>query len=109
MKPRDIVRTAVVLGVVLGVVHVLAAWAGWHLLDVTGVFEDINAAARQAPGANWTFEIRTYVSLGRVLALTVGLAVINLVVLTVAGAVWAWLRHIRPVAADSHVPHGTDG
>ncbi len=77
-----VLRISFLLSVALGVVLVVAVAVVWGVLDGIGVFESVNSVIREVVGTESSFDLLELVGLSRVLSLTVVVAVINVVLLT---------------------------
>ncbi len=89
-----VLRISFLLSVALGVVLVVAVAVVWGVLDGIGVFESVNGVIREVVGTESSFNLLEFVGLSRVLSLTVVVAVIDVVLLTLLATLGAVLYNI---------------
>lgn len=89
-----VLRISFLLSVALGVVLVVAVAVVWGVLDGIGVFESVNGVIREVVGTESSFDLLEFVGLSRVLSLTVVVAVIDVVLLTLLATLGAVLYNI---------------
>jgi len=86
-------KVAAVLGLVLGIVQLVVVFMMWTLLQVVGLFDEVDVLLRDIL-ANPEFTITSILSLPQVMMFTLLVAVLNFVVITVMGAVIAVLYNL---------------
>jgi hypothetical protein len=89
-----VLKLAFLLSVALGIVHVVAAFVIWNIVNGMDVFIQINEVVRSVEGESSTFDIYDYVGLERVLSLTTVIAVANVVILTLMATLFAVLYNL---------------
>ncbi len=89
-----VLRIAFLLSVALGVVLVVAVAVLWAVLDGIGVFASVNSVIREVVGTESSFDLMDFVGLSRVLSLTVVVAVVDVVLLTLLATLGAVLYNI---------------
>ncbi|WP_285727971.1 DUF3566 domain-containing protein [Psychromicrobium xiongbiense] len=95
IDPWSVLKMAFLLSVALGIVTVVAAIVLWTVLDLTGVFNQINALLVDFQGSNGTpFDVKQYLSIGQVAAFSTIIAVVNVVLLTALSLLSAVLYNI---------------
>lgn len=89
-----VLRLSFLLSVAVGVVLVVVVALMWGVLDGIGVFTSANNVIRDVVGSESSFNLDQYVGLSRVLSLTVLVAVVDVVLLTVLATLTAVLYNI---------------
>lgn len=89
-----VLRLSFLLSVAVGVVLVVAVALMWSVLDGIGVFASVNGVIRDVVGSESSFDLDQYAGLSRVLSLTVLVAVVDVVLLTVLATLGAVLYNI---------------
>lgn len=89
-----VLRLSFLLSVAVGVVLVVVVALMWTVLDGIGVFASANGVIRDVVGSESSFNLDQYVGLSRVLSLTVLVAVVDVVLLTVLATLTAVLYNI---------------
>lgn len=89
-----VLRLSFLLSVALGVVLVVVVALMWSVLDGIGVFASVNGVIRDVVGSESSFDLDQYVGLSKVLSLTVLVAVVDVVLLTVLATLGAVLYNI---------------
>lgn len=89
-----VLRLSFLLSVAVGVVLVVVVALMWSVLDGIGIFTSVNGVIRDVVGSESTFDLMKYVGLSKVLSLTVLVAVVDVVLLTVLATLGAVLYNI---------------
>lgn len=85
----SIVKLSFLLSICLGIVQVVFAVGVWVVLNTTGIFDRINATGSEIIGS--AFDVTDQFSLVQVTLFAVIVAVLNIVVGTALGAIFALL------------------
>ncbi|MGO1184447.1 MAG: DUF3566 domain-containing protein [Micrococcaceae bacterium] len=95
VDPWSVLKMSFLLSVALGIVTVVAGVVLWMVLDLTGIFDDVNALLGQILGTEGGGQtIQELVTLGQVASMSTIIAVINVVVLTLLSMLAAVLYNI---------------
>jgi hypothetical protein len=89
----SVAKLSFLLSLCLGIVTIVAAVLLWTVLANTGVMESINNLLNDVTGSE-TVTIETFINFGGVLGFSVIIAVLQVVVLTALGAVFALLFYL---------------
>ena len=89
----SVVKLSFLTFICLGIIQVVFAVLVWVVLNTTGIFGDLDVAMRQILG-NETFSVTTIFSLTQVALFAVIVAVLNIVVGTALGAIFAALYNL---------------
>ena len=85
-------KLSAIVGVIAGIVLVVVAFVLWSLLNVLGLFGRIDETLSDILGDSFT--VMSFLSLPQVLLFAVIVALLNFVVITVLGAVFATLYNL---------------
>ena len=95
VDPWSVLKMAFLLSVALGIVTVVAAIVLWTVLDLTGIFDQVDGLLGTLAGSeSGGFELKKVASLGQVASFAVNIAVINVVLLTALSMLSAVLYNI---------------
>ncbi|CAI3790496.1 DUF3566 domain-containing protein [Pseudarthrobacter sp. MM222] len=95
VEPWSVLKMAFLLSVALGIVTVVAAIVLWTVLDLTGIFDQVDSLLGTLAGSEGGgFELKKVASLGQVASFAVIIAVINVVLLTALSMLSAVLYNI---------------
>jgi hypothetical protein len=95
VDPWSVLKMAFLLSVALGIVTVVAAIVLWTVLDLTGIFDQVDSLLGTLAGSEGGgFELKKVASLGQVASFAVIIAVINVVLLTALSMLSAVLYNI---------------
>ena len=86
-------KVSAVLGLVLGIVQLVVTFVMWTLLQVVGLFGEIDEVLRDIL-AQPDFSVASIISLPQVMMFTLLVAVLNFVVITILGAVIATIYNL---------------
>jgi nitrogen fixation-related uncharacterized protein len=89
----SVVKLSFLIAVALGIVTVVATFLIWLILNQTGIFNDLDQVLRDILG-DQNFTIQDSFNVGQVMLFSVVVAVLNVVVGTVLGAVVAVLYNL---------------
>ena len=82
IAPWSVAKLSFLLSVALGVALVVAVALLWSVLDAMGVFSDVDGVIREVVGSESDFALMDVVGFGRILSVTVFVAVVDVVLLT---------------------------
>ncbi|QCR18035.1 DUF3566 domain-containing protein [Agrococcus sp. SGAir0287] len=85
-------KLSAIVGVIAGIVLLVVSFVLWSLLNLLGLFGRIDETLSDILGESFT--VMDYLSLPQVLLFTVIVALLNFVVITVLGAVFATLYNL---------------
>ena len=95
VDPWSVLKMSFLLSVALGIVTVVAAIVLWTVLDLTGIFDQVDSLLGTLAGSeSGGFELKKVASLGQVASFAVIIAVINVVLLTALSMLSAVLYNI---------------
>ena len=95
VDPWSVLKMAFLLSVALGIVTVVAAIVLWTVLDLTGIFDQVDSLLGTLAGSEGGgFELKKVASLGQVASFATILAVVNVVLLTALSMLSAVLYNI---------------
>lgn len=97
VDPWSAMKMSFLLSVALGIALVVMTFVMWTILNGMGVFDKIDGILEQLRGANSStapFSVRDFVGLGRVLSLSVVVAVIDVVLMTAIATLGAFLYNV---------------
>lgn len=95
IEPWSVTRLAFVVSVAMMIVAVVAVSLFWLVLDMTGVWGQINDSVTSVlSDSENSFDITDYLGFGRLFGLTLLLSAINVVVMTVLATVAAHLYNL---------------
>ncbi|MET1064067.1 MAG: DUF3566 domain-containing protein [Arthrobacter sp.] len=95
VDPWSVLKMAFLLSVALGIVTVVAAIVLWTVLDLTGIFDQVDGLLGTLAGSEGGgFELKKVASLGQVASFATIIAVINVVLLTALSMLAAVLYNI---------------
>lgn len=91
----SVFKVAFLLSVGLGIVTVVAGILLWTTMDLTGIFDDVNALLGTVLGTEGGgTQIQELVTLGQVASFSTIIAVLNVVVMTIAATLVALLYNV---------------
>jgi nitrogen fixation-related uncharacterized protein len=93
MSSSSPVLLSFLIAVALGIVTVVATFLIWLILNQTGIFNDLDQVLRDILG-DQNFTIQDSFNVGQVMLFSIVVAVLNVVVGTVLGAVVAVLYNL---------------
>lgn len=90
----SVARLAFLLSVALGIIAVVAVTVLWAVLNGMGVFTQLDSVISDVVGSESNFRVADLLSLSRVLSVTVFLAVVDVVLLTLISTIAAVLYNL---------------
>jgi transmembrane protein DUF3566 len=95
IEPWSVTRLAFVISVAMMIVSVVAVSIFWIVLNVTGVWGQINDSVTSILSDDTgTFDIKDYLGFGRMFGLTLVLSAINVILLTALATIGAHLYNL---------------
>lgn len=92
IDPWSTTQLAFVVSTALMIVAIVAVTAFWLVLNVTGVWDNLNDTVNSVLSSeDGTFDVADYLGFGRVIGLTIVLSLINIVLMTALAAIGARL------------------
>jgi len=89
----SVVKLAVLISVAIGIITVVATFLIWAILNQTGIFDDLDALLRDILGDS-SFSIQDTFNVGQIMLFAIVVAILNVVVGTVLGAIVAVLYNL---------------
>lgn len=97
IDPWSVMKTSFLLSVAFGIVTVVAVTIVWGVLGMAGVWDSVNQMVETVVGtseSNSSFDVESYLGMGRVLGFTMLIAVIDVVLLTAMATLGAFLYNM---------------
>jgi hypothetical protein len=94
VDPWSVLKLSFLLSVAVGVAIVVMSVVLWSVLDGMGVFADVNKMLTDIAGQQANFDIYQYVAFGRVISLSIVLAVVDVVLITALSTLGAFLYNL---------------
>ena len=96
VDPFSVMKVGFLVSVAMGIAMVVMTGVMWALLSAMGVFDSINELAGQiiGDGSGETFDVMDFLGFGRVLSLSIVIAVIDVFLLTAVATLGAFLYNI---------------
>jgi nitrogen fixation-related uncharacterized protein len=94
LNPWSVAKLTFLLSVALGIVLVVVVALLWSVVNGMGVFSDLDGVIRDVVGKESTFDLMDYVGLSRVLSVTITLAVLDVILITVISTLAAVLYNL---------------
>ncbi|MET4051927.1 nitrogen fixation-related uncharacterized protein [Frigoribacterium sp. PvP054] len=89
----SVVKLAFLISVAIGIITVVATFLIWAILNQTGIFDDLDALLRDILGDS-NFSIQDTFNVGQIMLFSIVVAILNVVVGTVLGAIIAVLYNL---------------
>ena len=89
----SVVKLSFLIAVALGIITIVATFLIWLILNQTGIFNDLDTLLRDILG-DQTFSIQDSFSIAQIMLFSIVVAVLNVVVGTVIGAIVAVLYNL---------------
>jgi nitrogen fixation-related uncharacterized protein len=89
----SVVKLAFLISVAIGIITVVATFLVWAILNQTGIFDDLDALLRDILGDS-SFSIQDTFNVGQIMLFSIVVAILNVVVGTVLGAIVAVLYNL---------------
>jgi hypothetical protein len=87
------VKLSFLVGVCLGIIGIVGAFLIWTVLNQTGIFNQVNGLFKDISGAGGA-NLQTILGLGQVMGFSIVVAILDVIVITVLGAVVALLYNL---------------
>jgi hypothetical protein len=87
-------KLAFLVSVVLGIVLIVVSFLVWTVVASTGIFDSVNQLFQDVAGEGSGFALESIVGLPQVMGFAVIVALLNVVVITVLGAITAMLYNL---------------
>ena len=87
------VKLSFLAGVCLAIIAIVGTFLVWTVLDRTGIFDQINSLFKDISGAGGS-DLRSILGLGQVMGFSLIVAILDIVVVTALGAVFALLYNL---------------
>jgi ABC-type sugar transport system permease subunit len=94
VNPWSAAKLSFLLSVALGIIAVVAVAVLWSVVDAMGVFSDVQGVIHDVVGSEGSFKLMDYVGFSRVLSVTVFLAVVDVILLTIISTLAAVLYNL---------------
>lgn len=96
VDPFSVMKVGFLVSVAMGIAMVVMTGVMWALLSAMGVFDSINELAGQiiGDGSGETFDVMDFLGFGRVLSLSIVIAVVDVFLLTAIATLGAFLYNI---------------
>ena len=96
VDPWSAMKVGFLLSVALGIAMVVMSVVLWSLLSAMGVFDSVNSLASQiiGDGSGQDFDIMDFLGFGRVVSLSIVIAVVEVILLTALATLGAFLYNI---------------
>ncbi|MDR6972339.1 DUF3566 domain-containing protein [Leifsonia shinshuensis] len=87
------VKLSFLAGICLAIIAIVGTFLVWTVLDRTGIFDQINSLFKDISGAGGS-DLRSILGLGQVMGFSLIVAILDIVVVTALGAVFALLYNL---------------
>lgn len=87
------VKLSFLAGICLAVIAIVGTFLIWTVLDRTGIFDQVNSLVKDISGAGGG-DLRAVLGLGQVMGFSLVVAILDIVVVTALGAVFALLYNL---------------
>jgi hypothetical protein len=87
------VKLAFLAGICLAIIAIVGTFLIWTVLDRTGIFDQVNSLVKDISGAGGG-DLRAVLGLGQVMGFSLVVAILDIVVVTALGAVFALLYNL---------------
>lgn len=94
VDPWSVLKLSFLLSVAMGIGMVTAAVILWEVVDSMGVLDQVNKMMKDIAGSGSTFDLYSYVGLGRVVSLSTFIGVINIIIVMALCTLGAFLYNI---------------
>lgn len=95
IDPWSVMKTSFLFSIAFGVMLVVAVFALWSVLASTGAIESANSFINQLIGdGDQQFNLEDYLSISRIMGLTVVIAAIDVVILTALATLLSFLYNL---------------
>ena len=87
------VKLSFLAGICLAIIAIVGTFLIWTVLDRTGIFDQVNSLFKDISGAGGS-DLRSILGLGQVMGFSLIVAILDIVVVTALGAVFALLYNL---------------
>jgi hypothetical protein len=87
------VKLSFLVGLCLGIIGVVGMFLVWTVLNQTGIFDQVNSLFKDISGAGGT-DLKAILGLGQVMGFAIVVGILDVVVVTALGAVFALLYNL---------------
>ena len=87
------VKLSFLAGICLAIIAIVGTFLVWTVLDRTGIFDQVNSLFKDISGAGGS-DLRSILGLGPVMGFSLIVAILDIVVVTALGAVFALLYNL---------------
>jgi hypothetical protein len=87
------VKLSFLAGICLAIIAIVGTFLVWTVLDRTGIFDQINGLFKDISGAGGT-DLKSVLGLGQVMGFSLVVGVLDIIVITALGAVFALLYNL---------------
>jgi|SRR6478609_4204655 hypothetical protein len=87
------VKLSFLAGICLAIIAIVGTFLIWTVLDRTGIFDQVNSLVKDISGAGGG-DLRAVLGLGQVMGFSLVVAILDIVVVTALGAVFALLYNL---------------
>ncbi|MGN6763010.1 MAG: DUF3566 domain-containing protein [Leifsonia sp.] len=87
------VKLSFLAGICLAIIAIVGTFLVWTVLDRTGIFDQVNSLFKDISGAGGS-DLRSILGLGQVMGFSLIVAILDIVVVTALGAVFALLYNL---------------
>jgi hypothetical protein len=94
IDPWSVLKLSFLLSVAMGIGLVTASVVLWIVINAMGVFDQLNTTFQGIDGKDSSFDIYSYVGLGRVMSLSTFVGVINIIIIMALSTLGAFLYNI---------------
>lgn len=96
VDPFSVMKVGFLVSVAMGIALVVMTGVMWGLMSAMGVFDSVNELAGQiiGDGSGETFDVMDFLGFGRVLSLSIVIAVVDVFLMTAIATLGAFLYNI---------------
>jgi hypothetical protein len=94
VDPWSVLKLSFLLSVALGIGLVTASVILWEVINSMGVLDQVNKMLRDIAGSGSSFDLYSYIGLGRVVSLSTFIGVINIIIIMALATLGAFLYNI---------------
>ena len=87
------VKLSFLAGICLAIIAIVGTFLVWTVLDRTGIFDQVNSLFKDISGAGGT-DLKAILGLGQVMGFSLVVGVLDIIVITALGAVFALLYNL---------------
>ena len=100
VDPWSVMKTSFLFSIALGIMTCVAAYIVWTLMGASGMFDAVNAALTMLLSSDQdqtSVRLEDFVNTNKVMGFTALFSVINVVILTALGTIFAFLYNLSAV------------